>query len=132
MASTIDPHFANKGGISMVPFIPILAWAGGVAAGAKLASGMVRSAKALVHGQPGAALVELAGAVAAPVQMAGEELRHLGKEIVGAVLGVRHDGLEDREAADAVLPFVQRQSRRSRATAIKVPPPNGELMSADS
>lgn len=117
----------------MVPIIPVLAWAGGIAAGAKMAGGVVRSAKALVHGQPGAALVELAGAVAGPVQMAGEELGKLGKEIVGAVLGVRHDQLEDREAADAVLPFEPRtRQRRTKPVLMKMPPPNGEAVLADS
>lgn len=97
-----------------------------------MAGGVVRGVGALLHGQPGVAVVELGGAVAAPVQMVREELGKLGSEIVSVVAGCRPQRTDSNDE-DGIMPFEPApRSRRSRTTLVKTPPPNGQMITADS
>jgi len=71
----------------MFPLVKFVAVFGGVAAGCQVASGCVRAVKQLCHGQPVAALVELADGLAAPILTACSEVSKCGKEIYDAVAG---------------------------------------------
>jgi hypothetical protein len=71
----------------MFPIIPILAWTGGIAAGAQVAGGVVRGMGELVRGRPGAALLEVADGCVAPLRTACQEVSRLGHDVYMAVLG---------------------------------------------
>ena len=71
----------------MFPIIPILAWTGGLAAGAQVAGGVVRGVGELVRGRPGAAVLEVAGGCVAPLKTACHEVSKLGHDVCQTVLG---------------------------------------------
>ena len=71
----------------MIPIIPILAWTGGIAAGARIASGVIRGVGELVRGRPRSALVQVAGGLVSPLAMVCGELRDLGGDIYTAAMG---------------------------------------------
>jgi len=71
----------------MFPILPILAWTGGIAAGAQVAGGIVRGAGELVRGRPGSALLQVADGCVAPLKMACVSLSELGHDVYTAVLG---------------------------------------------
>jgi hypothetical protein len=70
----------------MFPIIPILAWTGGIAAGAQVAGGFVRGVGELVRGRPGAAMLHVADGCVAPLRMACTEVSRLGHDAYIAVL----------------------------------------------
>jgi len=71
----------------MFPILPILAWTGGVAAGAQVVGGFVRGAGQLARGRPGEALIEVADGLASPLRMAVEQVGKLGGDVVVAFMG---------------------------------------------
>jgi hypothetical protein len=71
----------------MIPIIPILAWTGGIAAGAQVAGGFVRGVGELVRGRPGAAVGEVASGCVAPLKLMCQEVSTLGHDVYLAVLG---------------------------------------------
>ena len=71
----------------MIPIIPILAWTGGIAAGAKAVGSVVRGVGELVRGRPMAGLVQLAGGLFAPLQLVFEQCNQLGGDLYDAVMG---------------------------------------------
>ena len=71
----------------MFPILPILAWTGGIAAGAQVAGGVVRGAGELVRGRPGSALLQVADGCVAPLKTACSCLSELGHDVYTAVLG---------------------------------------------
>src|SRR5271156_170340 len=81
----------------MIPIIPILAWTGGIAAGAQVAGGVVRGVGQLVRGRPLAAAVEVVDGLVGPVRLACEGLSKLGQDAYTAVMG-RSVGMSHTEA----------------------------------
>jgi hypothetical protein len=71
----------------MFGLIRFVAFFGGVAAGAQLASGIVRGVKLVCRGQPVAGLIEVADGMAAPILTAVTEVSKFGKEVYDAVRG---------------------------------------------
>lgn len=100
----------------MFPLIPFLAWTGGIAAGAQVAGGAVRAVAALANGQPRAALLRVAGGLAAPVRTAWQELGQLKDEIVDAVLAGGPNELGDIDHE-----FAHSNGRQTAATGMDGP-----------
>ena len=71
----------------MFGLIRFVAFFGGVAAGAQLASGIVRGVKEVCRGRPVAGLIEVADGMAAPILTAVTEVSKFGKEVYDAVRG---------------------------------------------
>lgn len=110
----------------MVPFIvPILAWTGGIAAGAQVAGGVVRGAGELARGNPGAALIEVADGVLSPFAEVYRQVVKLGGDAIDAVVGAAGPGLPEMEVDLPRPPFRPRRPRR-RATILEMPSANGE------
>jgi len=72
----------------MLPIVPFLAWTGGIAAGAQVARGLVRGTGALLRGETGSGLVELADGIVSPVRTAASQVGRLGGDLVCTVFGV--------------------------------------------
>jgi len=72
----------------MLPIVPFLAWTGGIAAGAQVARGIVRGTGALLRGEAGTGLVELADGIVSPVRTAASQVGRLGGDLVCTVFGV--------------------------------------------
>jgi len=90
----------------MFPLIRFVAVFGGVAAGCQVASGCVRAVKALCHGRPVQALVEVADGLAAPILTACTEVSKFGKEVYDAVASPWMEHEMPKEQADAEQPKV--------------------------
>jgi hypothetical protein len=67
--------------------IGFIAWVGGIAAGAQVAGGCVRSAGKLVRGHPVDALIHLADGLVGPVRVACRQVSWLGLDVYEAVFG---------------------------------------------
>jgi len=72
----------------MLPIVPFLAWTGGIAAGAQVARGLVRGTGALLRGETGTGLVELADGIVSPVRNAASQVGRLGGDLLGTVVSV--------------------------------------------
>ncbi|MBL8794859.1 MAG: hypothetical protein JNM56_13200 [Planctomycetia bacterium] len=105
----------------MVPIIPILAWTGGVAAGAQVLGGIVRGTGELVRGRPGSAMLEAADGLVAPFKTTCFEVSKLGKDLVDVVLKPWRE--EPLMEVEPVRPELKREPRRRRR-------PSPELESA--
>jgi hypothetical protein len=69
----------------MFPLIRFVAFFGGVAAGAQVATHCVRAVKEVCNGRPVNGLIEVADAFAAPILTACTEVSRFGKEVYDAV-----------------------------------------------
>ena len=110
----------------MFPIFPILAWTGGIAAGAQVAGGVVRGVGELVRGRPGSAVLEVAGGCVAPLKMACQEVSKLGHDVYQTVLGP----WQREPVVGPVEPAAWQRPRRRRQRATK--PGNEALNGASS
>jgi hypothetical protein len=101
----------------MFPIIPILAWTGGIAAGAQVAGGVVRGVGELVRGRPGSAVLEVAGGCMAPLKLACHEVSKLGHDVYQTVLGPWQR--EPVTEPDGPVVWQPQRPRRRRQRAIK-------------
>jgi hypothetical protein len=112
----------------MFPIIPILAWAGGIAAGAQVAGGVVRGMGELVRGRPGAAMLEVADGCVAPLRTACHEVSKLGHDVYMAVLGPWQSEPQPLAEAEIRLQEVPAPRQRSRRRRDKSAETKSELL----
>src|SRR4051794_34521124 len=86
-ASSGTPRSLSIGGRVMFPIVPFLAWAGGIAAGAQVAGGVVRAVGKLADSRPDRALAELTDGLLSPVRSVAEQVGSLAGDVVQVVLG---------------------------------------------
>lgn len=99
----------------MFPIVPILAWVGGVTAGAQVLQGVVKGAGELVRCRPGSAITEVANGCMAPVNSALYEMSRLGFESYSALTKPwRQPVVEVEEAEDLEEPTTIKRQRRQR------------------
>jgi hypothetical protein len=96
----------------MFPILPILAWTGGIAAGAQVLGGIVRGTGELVRGRPGSAMREVAGGCVAPVKTVCVEVSKLGRDMYGAVMAPWSDEPE----LDLPAPPATKRRRSTNST----------------
>lgn len=100
----------------MAPVLIYLGYVGGTAAGLQVARGVIRGAGQLACGHPGAALVEVACGVVAPLRSVYDETCKLGGDALDAILNLM---------ANPPSPAPPRPKRRRRAAAAPVVSVNG-------
>jgi hypothetical protein len=105
----------------MLPVLPLVGWIGGIGASAQVVSGVVRGVGRLTRGRPGAALVEVAGGLVAPLRSTCRHLAELGGDMADAILGT-----EEPETVSEPAPTPSRRRRRARATVLSMPSVNGD------
>jgi len=104
------------------PILPFLAWTGGIAAGARVVSGVVRGAGELVRGRPRAALVAVFDGVTGPVRLACEQLGIFGKDAYYAVVGKEEpDPVSDPDLEPQPSAHAAARRRRARLRPTVVP-----------
>lgn len=107
----------------MFPFVPVLAWAGGIAASAQVAGGMVRGVGKLARGKPGAAMIEVADGLLSPFTEVYRQVIRLGGDVVDAVVGIAESPMPDMDLPAPPPP--KSRGRRRRAAVIPMPSANG-------
>jgi hypothetical protein len=105
----------------MLPIIPILAWTGGIAAGAQVVGGFARGAGQLARGRPGEALVEVADGLTSPLRMVLEQVGKLGGDVVVAFMGT----VQPEPLSMPVPPLPRTRRRRDRSPKLNRASPNG-------
>jgi len=112
----------------MFPILPILAWTGGIAAGAQVVGGFVRGAGQLARGRPGEALVEVADGLASPFRMALEQVGKLGGDVVVAFVGM----VQPEVPFGPMPPLPRTRRRRNRSPKLNPASLNGMVVQPDS
>jgi hypothetical protein len=107
----------------MLPVLPVVGWIGGIGASAQVAAGVVRCVGKLTRGRPGAAFIEIADGLVAPLRTTCRHLAELGGDVADAILGTAEPGaMPEPRAARAPA----RRRRREGATVLPMPSVNGE------
>jgi len=105
----------------MFPILPILAWTGGIAAGAQVVGGFVRGAGQLARGRPGEALIEVAEGLTSPLRMVLEQVGKLGGDVVVAFVGT----VQPEPLSMPVPPLPRTRQRRDRSAGVNLASLNG-------
>jgi hypothetical protein len=70
----------------MFSLLRVIGWVGGIGAGAQVAGGIVRAVGKLARNRPGAAVIEVADGLMAPVRTACQNMVKLAGEAVDLVM----------------------------------------------
>jgi hypothetical protein len=107
----------------MFPVFPLVGWIGGIGASAQVAAGVVRGVGRLTRGRPGAAFIEMADGLVAPLRSTCRHLAELGGDAADAILGTPEAVAEPEPEAKRAP---GRRQRRDRATVLSMPSVNGD------
>jgi hypothetical protein len=105
----------------MLPVLPLVGWIGGIGASAQVVAGVVRGVGRLRRGRPGAAFIEMADGLVAPLRSTCRHLAELGGDVADAILGT-----EEPVTVSAPVQTPTRRRRRARATVLSMPSANGD------